>query len=97
SSGEEVAGYGFLVVPPLDEMRLTLNPTAPKLSVHEDESVEADLRTLIDLGAGDQIVVDDAAPTVQRAQASCTVAGGTTIRYSAGREAPWTDACTVRV
>ncbi|MGE4429079.1 MAG: hypothetical protein AB7G37_21725, partial [Solirubrobacteraceae bacterium] len=97
ASGEEVATYGFLIVPPLDEMRLSLKPGAGALSVQENESVDADLRQLLDLGSGDQIELADGPFGVQRAQASCVPVGQTGIRYSAGKEAPWGDSCTVRV
>lgn len=96
-SGAEVETFGFLVVPPLDELRLTLKPGAGALAVDENETVDGDLAQMLDLGSGDAIVLADGPFAVQRSQAQCTVVGGTTIRYSAGKEAPWADTCTVRV
>ncbi|MFC6235698.1 Ig-like domain-containing protein, partial [Leucobacter soli] len=97
AAGVEVSGYGFLIVPPLDELRLTLKAGAAPLSVEEGRSVEADVRELLDLGSGDDIVLDGGAFGVQRSQAACSAIGDTTIRYAAGREAPWRDACMIRV
>src|SRR5690606_980148 len=39
----------------------------------------------------------DDALAVQRANASCATAGGDRISYTAGREAPWSDTCSVWV
>ena len=96
-TGAEVESFGFLVVPPLDELRLTLRPDAPALSVAENKSIDADLTKLLDLGPGDRIEIEQGAFTTQRQQASCTAVNDTTIRYSAGKEAPWADSCAVRV
>jgi len=96
-TGAEVESFGFLIVPPLDELRLTLKPDAAALSVAENKSVDASITDLLDLGRGDQVELAQASFTTQRAQASCTATGTTTFSYAAGREAPWTDYCTVRV
>lgn len=96
-TGAEVESFGFLVVPPLDELRLTLRPDAPALSVAENKSIDADLTKLLDLGPGDRIEIEQEAFTTQRQQASCNAVNDTTIRYSAGKEAPWADSCAVRV
>lgn len=96
-TGAEVESFGFLIVPPLDELRLSLKAGTAAISVAENKSVDADLASMLDLGAGDRIEVDQVSFTTQRQQATCSAVGATTIRYSAGKEAPWTDSCTVRV
>lgn len=96
-TGETVESFGFLIVPPLDELRLTLKPDAAAVSVNENKTVEFDVSTLVDLGQGDEIELGGSTFTVQRPQASCTLVAGTTVKYSAGREGPWSDTCAVRV
>ena len=97
ASGAEVESFGFLVVPPLDELRLSLKPGVSPVSVEEDESVEVRVADFIDLGPGDEIVLDQRSFGTQRQQASCAATGTGTLRYTAGREAPWNDSCTIRV
>lgn len=96
-TGERVETFGFLIVPPLDELRLTLKPGAAEVSVNENTSVEFDVSKLVDLGQGDVIELGGSTFAVQRPQASCTLVAGTIVKYSAGREGPWSDTCTVRV
>ncbi len=96
-TGAEVETFGFLIVPPLDELRLTLKPGLAPVSVKENKSVDVRVAELLDLGRGDRVELDDGAFGVQRAQASCSAISGTSIRYTAGREAPWSDSCTIRV
>lgn len=97
STGETVETFGFLIVPPLDELKLTLKPGAKPISVNEQKSVEFDVADLLDLGPNDQVELGGTSFAVQRSQASCTATGPTTISYSAGREGPWSDTCTIRV
>lgn len=96
-TGTEVETFGFLVVPPLDELRLSLKSTAAALSVAENKSIDANIVDMLDLGPGDRVELDQSSFTTQRQQASCVAVNETTIRYSAGKEAPWADSCTVRV
>lgn len=96
-TGAEVESFGFLIVPPLDELRLSLKPGAAAVSVPENKSVDVDITGMLDLGPGDKVELDQANFTTQRQQASCTAVDATTIRYSAGKEAPWTDSCAIRV
>lgn len=96
-TGTEVETFGFMIVPPLDELRLTLKPGLAPLSVAEGKSIDADVADLVDLGSGDRIVLDEGAFAVQRNQARCEATGGSSLRYTAGSEAPWTDSCTIRV
>lgn len=96
-TGAEVETFGFMIVPPLDELRLTLRPGVAALTVNEDKSVDADVAEMLDLGPGDRVELDEGSFAVQREQASCTSIGATTIRYAANKEAPFNDTCTVRV
>ncbi|MFV0435462.1 MAG: Ig-like domain-containing protein [Leucobacter sp.] len=96
-TGAEVQSFGFLVVPPLDELRLTLKPGLQALRVDEGESVDASLADVVDLAAGDRAEFRVGRFQAQRGQASCEATSATTVRYSAGKEAPFTDTCTVSV
>lgn len=97
ASGAAVESFGFLVVPPLDELRLSLRAGAAPLTVNEGASAEVDLREILDLAAADQIVVAAGPFPTQRPQASCELIANTTVRYSAGQGEPWVDTCIVQV
>lgn len=97
SAGAEVETYGFLIVPPLDELRLTLKSGAKPVLVNENKTVEFNVVDMLDLGPGDRVELAEGNYAVQRSQASCSWSGGTTVSYTAGREGPWADTCTVRV
>ena len=97
ATGAAVESFGFLIVPPLDDLRLTLRSGVPPVTVAEGQSVTARLADVVDLGPGDRLDLAAGPFTVQRAQARCEVVDGGAIRYTAGREAPWSDTCTVRV
>ncbi len=97
-TGRKSVGYGFLRIPAFDDMRLQLAGDLSPYRVGEEQSVSLALREAVDLASGDTLQVrDDGAFAVQRANAKCTPAGGTTATYAAGREAPWSDTCTVQV
>ncbi|MFT4231859.1 MAG: Ig-like domain-containing protein [Leucobacter sp.] len=96
-TGAEVESFGFLVIPPLDELRLTLQPGLAPLQVDEGETVDAALADLVDLGPGDEAEFKLGAFSTQRGQAGCEATGPTTLRYSAGREGPWADSCLISV
>ena len=96
--GAEVVAYGFLRIPAFDDMRIQLKPGTQALPVPEEQSREFAVRELLDLVAADDIEIrDDEAFAVQRGNAACAPASATRVSYSAGREAPWTDTCTVPV
>lgn len=97
ASGTEVSSYGFLIIPPLDELRVTLKPGLSPLSVDENKSVDAGVRSLVDLGPGDRIELKQGAFPVGRSQGSCEATSEDTLRYSAGAEAPWEDTCLIDV
>lgn len=95
--GAEVTTYGFLRVPGTQETRLTLRAGIEPLRVKEGEAVEADLGNLVVLPEGAVLVLDGTGTKAggAREDASCRVVSGTVIRYTAGRGAPWSDACIV--
>ena len=96
ASGEEVSSYGLLIVPPLDELRLTLKPNVEPIRVDENEQREAAVTDLVDVGPNDRVELRRDAFTVGRAQASCEAVSADRLRYSAGREAPWNDTCLMQ-
>ncbi|KAM9863267.1 Ig-like domain-containing protein [Leucobacter sp. BZR 635] len=96
-SGAEVSSFGFLIIPPLDELRITLKPGLSPLTVDENKTVEASLNTLLDVTASDRVELAQHAFPVGRSQASCSAISADGIRYEAGSEAPWNDSCMVSV
>ncbi|WP_395638860.1 Ig-like domain-containing protein [Pseudolysinimonas sp.] len=97
-AGATVVSYGFLRIPAFDDMRIQLKPGTEPLSVPEEQSVEVAVRGLLDLASADTVEIrDDDEFAVQRANATCTPASGSRVTYGAGREAPWSDTCTVPV
>ncbi|WP_424448940.1 Ig-like domain-containing protein [Microbacterium arborescens] len=94
--GTEVTSYGFLRVPGEADVRLALREGFPPLQVREKESVEVDLADAVRIPRGATLVIDEGLrPGGARSEAVCSVVSGTTIRYSAGAGAPWTDSCIV--
>ena len=96
-TGAEVESFGFLVIPPLDELRLTLVPGLAPLRVNEGKTVDAALADIVDLGAGDDAEFKVGTFPVQRGQARCEATGSSSLRYSAGKEEPWIDSCLIWV
>ncbi|MGW9019989.1 Ig-like domain-containing protein [Leucobacter chromiiresistens] len=96
ASGQEVASYGLLVVPPLDELRLTLKPDLQPIKVDENEQREVAVSDLVDSGTGDRVELRRESFAVGRAQATCEAVSADRLRYSAGREAPWNDSCLMQ-
>ncbi|GAB2547834.1 hypothetical protein GCM10027033_00630 [Leucobacter ruminantium] len=96
-TGEEVESFGFLVVPPLDELRLTLKPGLAPIRVEEGKTADAALDDIVDLASGDRAELKSGAFTTQRGQASCTAKGASSLSYAAGKGGPWTDTCVVSV
>lgn len=97
AAGTEVSSYGFLIVPPLDELRLTLRPGLEPLTVDENKSVDADVAALVDTGAGDRVELRQGRFAVGRTGATCEATSIGRIRYTAGAEAPWSDVCVIDV
>lgn len=96
-TGADVSSYGFLMVPPLDELRLSLKVGMKPLSVDEGKSVESRVQDLVDLGSGDRAELRQSDFGVARSQASCSAVSSSAVRYTAGKEAPWNDTCLISV
>lgn len=97
-TGSATVGYGFLRIPAFDDMRLQLAPDLRPYEVGEEQSIALPLKGAVQLAGDDALQLrSDGGFVVQRANAACTPASGTRATYAAGREAPWTDTCTVQV
>ncbi|WP_054681552.1 Ig-like domain-containing protein [Microbacterium sp. No. 7] len=97
--GETVSSYGFLRVPGTRDLRLTLRAQTPPLPVTEGETAELDMAGVV-AGFGSRALEIDPQGVRTggaRAEASCTLVSGTTIRYEAGWGAPWSDTCVVPI
>jgi hypothetical protein len=98
SAGSKVVSYGFLRIPAFDDMRVQLNPNVKPIPVAEEKSATFDIKDEVDVGPTDVIETrKDKSFTVQRANSSCASVGGSSAQYVSGRNAPWTDSCTVPV
>lgn len=97
--GTEVVSYGFLRVPGDRDVRLSLRADAARIDVRENESSDLDLAQAVAVPAGRALQVDAGGVRAggARGQAVCELVSGTTIRYTAGPDAPWTDTCVVPV
>ncbi|MGV9769577.1 Ig-like domain-containing protein [Microbacterium sp. NPDC003461] len=96
TSGDDVAGYGFLRVPG-DRAALAEKADAPPIEVQEGESVEFDMRDRVATPRGRTLEVgSEVATSGARTAATCSVRGSV-ITYAAGDGAPWSDACAVPV
>lgn len=99
AEGTEVSSYGFLRVPGENDLRLALRANLPELKVNEGEKLEFDISKLIIAPRDTTIVVLESGVRASgvREDSSCTLTGSTTIRYAAGKGAPWQDSCTVPI
>lgn len=97
ASGERVSSYGLLIIPPLDELRLTLRPGAPPITVDENAQEEVAVGDLVDVGPGDRVELRRGDFAVGRPQGACEAISADRLRYTAGREAPWSDTCLMQV
>jgi hypothetical protein len=98
SGGATVVSYGFLRIPTFDDMRVQLKAGVKPIEVGEEKSVTFNLTDEVDVGPNDVIETrHDKSYSVQRSAATCTPSGGSGAQYSAGRNAPWTDSCSVPV
>ncbi|WP_440312437.1 Ig-like domain-containing protein [Leucobacter chromiireducens] len=97
ANGTAVASYGFLVIPPLDELRVTLKPGLAPLEVDEGETVSARVADLVDAGPTDRIELRGSVFATGRPGARCEAENSSTIRYLAGRGEPWSDSCQMEV
>ncbi|MGO1539507.1 MAG: Ig-like domain-containing protein [Leucobacter sp.] len=97
SADNEVSSYGFLVIPSLDELKLTLQPGLSPITVDEGESESVRIHDLLELGRGDVPALRQTTFPSSRDQATCEATGQNTLRYNAGSEAPWADTCMMDV
>jgi hypothetical protein len=98
SSGDTIEAHGFLRIPAFDDMRIQVRGAVDAVRVDEEKSVEFEVRDLLDLDASAAVEIrSDSGFIVQRGNASCAAASAGKALYKAGREAPWTDTCTVPV
>lgn len=98
TAGGPITTYAFVRVPAAAEVPLSLRADAAPITVGEGEEATADLADLVAVPRDAVLEVSGQVRTAgARAAASCTRAGATGIRYSAGEGAPWTDACLVQV
>ena len=98
SAGQPVTSYGFLRIPAFDDMRIQLRATTPPIHLGEEKSVQVPVRDFLDVGPADVVEMrQDESLAVQRDQAVCSPTGALAVTYSSGREAPWTDSCSVAV
>ncbi len=94
----EVTTYAFLRVPGDDDLSLALRSNAVTPEVTELESVSFDMTALVAKPRGSTLEIgDDVRSSGARAEASCALESGTTVRYDSGAGAPWADACQVPV
>lgn len=98
-NGEDVVSYGFLRVPGDLDVRLALRADTGRIDVRENESKDLDLADAIVVPPGRALEVDASGVRAggARAEARCELVSGTTVRYTAGAGAPWTDTCIVPV
>ena len=98
-SGADVVSYGFLRVPGQNDIPLTLRPSFDTVEVNENSSVDIDMAKAVSVprGAVLQVASDGLAAGGARAAGTCALVSGTTVRYTAGAGAPWSDVCTVPV
>ncbi|MCB1272891.1 MAG: hypothetical protein KDB25_00645 [Leucobacter sp.] len=97
-NGDLVESFGFLFVPSLDELQLSLRADVSPIVVDETGEVTRDVVSMLDLGPGDRVELrPGAAFPVQRGQASCSPLGATGLRYTAGEGAPFRDSCMISV
>jgi hypothetical protein len=98
-AGVEVTTYGFVRIPAQKTIILALKQGGASQKVKEDASVSFNMAALVSVPAGETLEVGTTGlrASGQRPDASCRVDNGTTITYTAGKGAPWTDSCTVPV
>ncbi|TFC31801.1 hypothetical protein E3O25_00225 [Cryobacterium sp. TMT1-3] len=95
--GVEVTTYGFLRIPAKDAIIIALKKGNLEQNVKEDASVSFDLTSLVSIPAGTTLELQRTGirSSGERGNATCTFDSGTTVTYTAGSDAPWTDSCTV--
>ncbi|MDJ0347734.1 Ig-like domain-containing protein [Cryobacterium sp. PH29-G1] len=95
--GVVVTTYGFLRIPSKDAIIVALKKGNVDQKVREDASVTFDLKSLVSIPAGTTLELQRTGirSSGERPNATCTLGSGTSVTYTAGSDAPWTDSCTV--
>jgi hypothetical protein len=97
-AGDEVETFGFLRIPAYEDMRLQPAAGLKPIQVGEEESAAIAVRDALDLAPGDEVELRQEVPfAVQRANARCAPTSPERAAYQAGREAPWSDSCSIAV
>ena len=96
AQGEPVETYGLMIVPPLDELRVTLAAGFNGLTVDENSTVSAPIDRVFAVGKTDKLEFAETKLQTVRSNASCEITGDQ-IRYTAGAGEPWQDRCLTRV
>ncbi|MCL2515105.1 MAG: Ig-like domain-containing protein, partial [Microbacteriaceae bacterium] len=97
-TGHEAWTYGFLRIPALADVILTLKSGFPPLTVKEGGSGQVQLANWINAPSDSPLnFATDAKTTGTRPGSSCEITADGTLTYNAGLRAPWTDACTIEV
>ena len=92
--GKTVSSYGFLHLPGT-KPKITFDPSASTQVVDESKSKSFDMSQLTNLDTG--LILGKVSAHGARDNATCSKKSGTTVTYSAGSGAPWTDFCDVEV
>lgn len=98
-AGVEVTSYGFLRVPAVQDVILSLKPGLAPQKVKEAETVSFDMGALVAIPDGEVLEVGrgGVAASGQRAAGLCRLDSGMRVSYEAGEGQPWTDSCIVPV
>jgi len=99
ADGEDrtVTTFGFLRVPGEQSVPLALRTGTRPQEVEESGAIDIDLSEMVAVPRGSTLEVGTADAAGSRPAATCAIVVGTTVRYSAGVGAPWSDACHVAV
>ncbi|WP_292831664.1 Ig-like domain-containing protein [Microbacterium sp.] len=96
TSAGQVTTYAFLRVPAASEATVSLRPGVAPVQVAEGKDVTFDVSDFVSQPRGSVLEVgNQVRASGARAQGVCAAVSGTTLRYTAGSGAPWTDGCLV--
>lgn len=97
TDGSPVTSYGFLRVPGESDLRPTLRTGTGAVTVGENDAVDVDLAEIIAIPRGTDLEISPLASAGgARAGATCELTAATTLRYTAGAGAPWSDTCSIQ-
>lgn len=99
ADGKEVSSFAFLRIPGEDDLRLVLRSNLSALTVQEGEKIDFDMAKLVlaPVNTSLRILESGVRASSVRKDSTCQLVSGTTIRYTAGKGAPWRDSCTVPI